>query len=319
MNAENGKMFRTALSGYNKDDVNRYILEVDRKNREEKDRLAKDIEDMGKFNVELAAKNEQLTEQNGETAARLAELEAEVARLTQENAAKDEAIRDITKRHDFYKVQTDAQNEALAKAKDEKNALNDRVAVLTAESRSKDEQIKANAEKYAADLETLRKAYEAEITEIRNAARVDDGVAYKLDMYDKISSQIGDILINANRNSDDIITTAKREAEQILKHTRTDASDDAERMRRGISASADTAIREIREEFSGSLGSCVSEIQTCLTELQYETNALLSLLQQKQTDINERLDFYHSNISEAVKARLETLHAETNDIIGRKE
>ncbi len=315
MNAENGRMFRSALSGYNKDDVNRYILETDRRYKEEKDKLAKDIEDMGRFNVELASKNEALTEQTAAGTARIAELEAEVARLTEEAKATEETLRDITKRHDFYKAQTDAQNDALAKAKDEKTSLNDKIAALTEEGRKKDEQLKANAEKYAADLATLRQAYEDEIKTAKDSAKVGDDVSYKLDMYDKISSQIGDILINANRNADEILTTAKREAEKLLRDANTEATENATRMKTDISASADRTMREIREEFAGSMAGCASEIQTCITELQYEANALLALLQKKQAEVGERLEFYNTGVAEMIKERLGELDSDCDHII----
>ncbi|MBE6599547.1 MAG: hypothetical protein E7638_08910 [Ruminococcaceae bacterium] len=316
MSTENGKMFRSAISGYNKDDVNRYILESDKQFREEKEKLTKDIEDMGRFNVELAEKNDRLEEKSAEAVSRLAELEAEAARLKEEIGSLNETIRDLTKRHDFYKVQTEAQNETLTKAKAEKAALSEQIAALSEESRKKDAQIKGAAEKYAADLEVMRQAYEAELKQMKDAAKADDGVAYKLDMYDKISSQIGDILINANRNSDEIITTAKREAENILRQTNADAKGNAARMKENISHSSDRAIRELRGEFTGSMNNCVGEIQTCMTELRYEADSLLSLLEKKQAEIAERIDFYSAGLTEAVADRLKALDTEYSGIIG---
>lgn len=333
MNAENGRMFRSALSGYNKDDVNKYILDTDLKNRETLDKLNRDVEDMRKLNIALVDKNEQLEAKNAEQSIRIAELEAEIERLVAENKTQADSIQDITKKHDFYKAQTEAQNEVITRLRDEKASLNETVEVLSGESRSKDEQIKANAEKYAADIETLRAAYEAEMEQVKNAAKTDEGVAYKLDMYDKISSQIGDILINANRNSDEIISSAKREAEKILLK----ANEEAERLKSewnavaetrkaeaevkshnvqvGISTSANNALREIKEEFAGSMNNCVKEIQTCITEMQYETNALMSFLEQKQAEMNDRIEFYHSNVSDSVEEKLIALDSECSEII----
>ena len=328
MNAENGKMFRSALSGYNKDDVNRYILETDRKYREEMDKLNRDVEDMGKINIGLADKNEKLEEKNAEITTRLAEMEAELAELKTEKKTLMESVQDLTKKNDFYKAQTEAQNEVLTKSREEKNVLAEKVEALTSESRNKDEQIRLNAEKYAADIETLRKAYEEEIRQIKDAAKADEGVAYKLDMYDKISSQIGDILINANRNSDDIITAARMESEKILlkandeaerlrlecgaeaEKRRAESEENARRVQNGIAVSAGRVLDEIRDEFAGNMNNCVKEIQTCIADMQYETNALMALLQQKQEEMNERLEFYHVSVSDTVEGKLADLRSE---------
>lgn len=313
--ADNGKMFRTSISGFNKDDVNRYILEMDRKNKEKTDKLTKDLEDMTQNNRQLSETIAEMENANAQQNSKLAELEAEIARLQEENKAQAESLADITKRHDFYRIQTEAQNEALTKAKEERTALTERVDALTEESRTKDAQIKANAEKYAADIETLRSAYENEIKQIKDAAKVDDGVAYKLDMYDRISSQIGDILINANRNSDEIITAAKNEAEKLISQTNANAEESAKKMRDGIKSCAENTMDELKNEFSSNVSSCVREIQTCITDIQYETNALLSFLNQKQNEMNERIDFYHNNISESVEGKVNSLDMQCTAII----
>lgn len=301
MATENGRMFHSSISGYNKDDVNRYILEMDRKNKEKTDKLSEDLDKMNKLNAELTEKNEKADADIAEATARLAILQAELDQLKEENKSLSENLQDLTKRHDFYKLQTEAQNEALAKAKDENALLN--------------EKIKDAAEKYAADVETLRSAYEGEIKEIKNTAKIDDGIAYKLDMYDKISSQIGDILINANRNSDEIITSAKNEAAKILTQTNDNATANARRMKDGIVTCAAETLGEIKNDFNSNMSGCVKEMQTCLKEIEYETNALVALLNKKHEEMTARIDFYHSNISDSVNGRLDSMNTRCGDII----
>ena len=134
-------------------------------------------------------------------------------------------------------------------------------------------------------------------------------------------------------NSDEIISSAKREAEKILLK----ANEEAERLKSewnavaetrkaeaevkshnvqvGISTSANNALREIKEEFAGNMNNCVKEIQTCITEMQYETNALMSFLEQKQAEMNDRIEFYHSNVSDSVEEKLIALDSECSEII----
>ncbi len=313
--AENGKMFRTSISGYNKDDVNRYILDMDRKNREKTEELTKKADDLLKTNEELTAKVDLLEQNNTDSAEQLRALEEELNRLKEENKAQAESIEEITKRYEFCRIQTEAQNEALAKAKEEKTALNEKIETLTEESRAKDAQIKANAEKYAADIETLRSAYDNEIKQVKDSAKVDESVAYKLDMYDRISSQIGDILINANRNSDEIISSARTEAEKLLTHAKTEAAESSARMQDGIRSCADRAMDEMKDEFTSNMTNCVKEIQTCITDIQYETNALLSFLNRKQTEMNERIEFYHGNLSDTIGGKLQEMENRCSGIV----
>ncbi len=313
--AENGRMFRTSISGYNKDDVNRYIIETDRKNREQTDELTKKTEELTKANTELTKKAETLEQNNAESADRLLALEEELNRLKEENKAQAASIEEITKRYEFCRIQTDAQNEALAKAKEERERLNRQIEALTEDSHGKDLQIKQNAEKYAADIETLRSAYEKELAQIKDAAKVDESVAYKLDMYDRISSQIGDILINANRNSDEIISAARSEAANLLTRTNTEAAENSARMKDGIRGCADQTVNELKNEFTSNIGSCVKEIQTCITDMQYETDALMAFLNRKQTEINERLEFYHGSLTENIDGKLQSMEAECRAVI----
>lgn len=332
MNAENGKTFRSALSGYNKEDVNRYILDTDLKNRETVDKLNRDIEDMGKINIELVEKNERLEAQNAERTVAAAAMEAEIERLKKEVAAQTENLADMTRKCDFYKAQSEAQREVCDRLREEKNVLAQKTEALTDELSSRDEQIKANAAKYASDMETLKTAYEAEIEQIKASAS-DESVAYKLDMYDKISSQIGDILINANRNADDIISSAKQEAERILARTEEEVSSrkvECEKavelqqkkteahfrnVRSGISSSAERTLSALRDEFSGNMNNCVREIQTGISEMQYQMNALMSFLKQKQEELNERIEFYHGGVSDSVDERLNVMQKECDDIV----
>jgi len=45
-------------------------------------------------------------------------------------------------------------------------------------------------------------------------------------------------------------------------------------------------------------------------DMQYETNALMALLQQKQEEMNERLEFYHVSVSDTVEGKLADLRSE---------
>lgn len=315
MSTDNGKMFRSALSGYNKDDVNRYILDMDRKNKEKSDAMTKELDDMGKANAALSEDKARLEEKITETTARLTEQEGEIARLKEEINRMTEKVGDMTEQLRLSEEQAEAKSGELTKVKAENAELSSKYAALIEESRDKDAQIKANAEKYAADLETMRAAYENELKKVSEATKVDEGVAYKLDMYDKISSQIGDILINANRNSDEIITSAKNEAEKLLNEANAKANEFSQKMHAGIHRSSVQTLNELKDEFDANVENCVKEIQTCITEIQYEANALMSFLSKKQAEMNERIDFCHSNISDTIAGKLDGLTEQCSSII----
>ncbi len=317
--ADNGRMFRTSISGYNKDDVNRYILEVDKKNKETAESLKNEISALSAENETASAALRQAETEKAELAARIAELEEEILRLQEEQKAQSERIDSMMAEHTVCETQLAEQNSALSEMKEENAVLIGKLDTLSSESAAKDALLKAAAEKYAADLETLRSAYEGEIKAAKEAAKPDESAAYKLDMYDRISSQIGDILINANRSSDEIVTAARTEAEKLLSRTTADAAARSTRMREGIHNCAVQTLARLKEDFVSNMTNCAGELQTCIKEIQYETEALMAFLTRKQSEMSERIEFYYGAASDTVEHKVETMAEECGSIISQEQ
>lgn len=313
--ADNGKMFRTSISGYNKDDVNRYILEIDKKSKETAETMSSEIKALTAETESLSLSLRKTVEENAELSAKLTELQEELDNLQAKLQAKSAENEEISKEYKACKTLLKEKNTALSAASVENTSLKQRLDSLTANVSAKDTQLKAAAEKYAADLETLRTAYETELTAAREAAKPDESAAYKLNMYEKISSQIGDILINANRSSDEIISSARAEAEKLLTQTNDEASERSRRMRTGIHGCVSEAVTELKEEFLSSMTNCTGELQTCMKEIQYETDALMAFLTRKQEEMTERIEFYYGTVSESIDEKLNNMDSRCSGII----
>ena len=168
-------------------------------------------------------------------------------------------------------------------------------------------------------LDSERKPSKEEIKAAKEAAKPDESAAYKLDMYDRISSQIGDILINANRSSDEIVTAARTEAEKLLSRTTADAAERSTRMREGIHNCAVQTLARLKEDFVSNMTNCAGELQTCIKEIQYETEALMAFLTRKQSEMSERIEFYYGAASETVEHKVETMAEECGSIISQEQ
>lgn len=387
MNTAGGKKFRNAINGYNKEDVNQYIMEADRQVRdsleetedrlraaegenrkltEERDTLKGQLEDLSKEKAAMASdwaeekarlekaaadsaeKAERATKAweemtaQAEEKAREAEREREKAEALEKSLAEYQAS--LAGLETMGKEEAEAlrrENEGLKAEKEllqkESAEAKDRAEGLAKALAEREKAFRAAEEQHTTEIVAQRAQYEAELRTVREAAKSMEGAAYKLDLYDKISSQIGDILISANRNSDDIISSAKQEAERILLRAneeagalRTACEAETEReknalalwsrdVRAGLSDAANLVLKEIREELAGCLSGCVRETQTCVTEMQYEGNALLAVMEQKQAEINEKLDFYGTSAADKVKEKLMTLEETCDSLLREPE
>ncbi|MBO4931709.1 MAG: hypothetical protein J6I42_05950, partial [Clostridia bacterium] len=181
MNKETIPMFRSALGGFNRDDVTNYIKETDQKHADELAEMTALLEEAQRSYEELSAKNKELSAQldtvqtkNYDLTLRLDEVTAQRDESLKENEQSTATFRDL--RYSLDKAEADI-----------------RELTETAEARAKE---------WAKEKEDfLRQIDELKTAAVEPEYDPDDhnSPAYKLEMYDKISAQLGDILINANR------------------------------------------------------------------------------------------------------------------------
>ncbi|MBE6564121.1 MAG: hypothetical protein E7655_02440 [Ruminococcaceae bacterium] len=166
--------FRTAFRGYSKEDVNRYIEEVNRRFADAEKELKQEIQS-------LTASNEALSTSLSEKEQALTDLAEESRLLREKLTAEEEAFRNHIA----------SENDAIILA------LNETIDTLKKEN----EELKSGLLAAQSEQEMLAKAVTS--TEIDRE---------KANMYDKVSSQIGMLMVNANATKEAIIADAIEKA-----------------------------------------------------------------------------------------------------------
>lgn len=228
-------------------------------------------------------------------------------------------LTELRKEADFYKAESQAQLNSIAALKSEKESLLKKIS-------DSDQSI---AEK-TAEIDDLR----IKLTEVNNKLNDKseensdtdkndtDSDAYKLSMYNKISAQLGDIIIKANRNADEIISKAKCEAEEIKIKSETEAEqkrnecsaaiskikseteEEAAYIRERLSFVAEDLLSHVSADLHGSIESCVREISTYISDMQYEIKSLLTKISSRSDEMDERISYYQSCVADGIDKRL---------------
>jgi hypothetical protein len=291
-NAASGKnsmAFRNSIGGFNKDDVNNYILRMNRDFKE------KELD----YKDELDNLREQLNINDKDTKKQLDEKNEQIAVLESHNTYLESA------------------NIALGDAKKENADLSDALSALEEKLAAADKIIveqRGLIEKQALDLDTLtaaktsaEKTAEAlseelgQLTDSNESAS--DEVIEKAHRYDQISRQIGDIVINANKTADEIIERANDRADRVVKS----AEDEADSRRKYIADMSEQILAKFSADLRTVSDQCVSELSTTLNDLQYDSAALAADFDKKNRLIAEKIAAYKNSLSDALKAELVSL------------
>ncbi len=289
----NAKMFRNSISGYNREDVNKYIKETDVAHAEETAALKSELEALGEKLGDALARIETLDSEK-------ASLEGEIEALRAGEAEINAKLEGIRKEADFYKAESQAQLAVIATLKGEKADL-------------------------ASELDELKAACNSHgdaLTDEELAAMDKESVEYKLGMYNKISAQLGDIIINANRTADEIVAKAKAKATELrtaaereiaqkktecsseIARIKSETEEEAAYTRKRISTVAEDILSRASSELQGSIDSSVREVSTYVSDLQYEIKSLMTKISKRSDEMYDRIGYYQSCVSEGVDKRL---------------
>ncbi|MBQ4354801.1 MAG: hypothetical protein IJC71_07885 [Clostridia bacterium] len=386
-----GKVFRTQISGFNKNDVNNYIKETDEKHTAECASLREEIAGLTeKAEQALASLSEvekQLADAQSaadELRAKLTQKESELTETSASLVSAQKELAEFQKATAFYKSESETQIRVMASQKEEIKTLTDKLeaeqkqsadelaaqkervsalenkaaGLLTlvsekdqqfTEMDNRMQQLAAEAEQLKAAKDALLQQNDALSEEIRNlreeaekAAQFDENTddknspAYKIGMYDKISSQLGDILITANRDADDLLTAAKEEAERMrsevdyecetkraecdaaISRIKTETEEEAAYIRERLSQTANELLTTVSSDLHGSIENCVREINTSFTDIQYEFRTLLSRIANRSSEMNDRVNYYQSCVSDGIEEKLAAMDEKYGNVHSKK-
>ncbi len=254
----NGKnvAFRSALSGYNREDVNRYILEMNRDFEERENSIKEASESQSAQLEEMHALIDSLRKEKEEAEAVIAVLRENTDQLKEENTALKERLQNAESRVDILSGQVDAAEKESAS-------------------------LRSELVKRTQDTEASAKSLK----------------------YDQISSQIGDIMINANSSAEQIIAAANTEAGRIVAET----EEEAIYIRTRLSDTADEMLSGISERLHLSTENCLSELMSALREMRDSTDALLHDFEKRNLEMSEKINCYHAGVSDTVTKALKEM------------
>ncbi|MBR4959986.1 MAG: hypothetical protein IKY52_03725 [Clostridia bacterium] len=327
------KKFRNAVGGYNKEDVNAFIKEMDLQNGAVLAEKETALQEAADTEAALRSDLDSLQNRCAELSETLTAAQTDADKLKINLAEKDAVIEDLQKRLGIYRSQTEAQTEALERVRSEKDKAEKAAAdlqVRLAESAAELERCRTETESRVQELEAALTSEKAradeEIARFQASFTEDeDSTGYKIRMYDKISGQIGDILLDANRNADEILSSAQEDAERIrtestekmqkdraelqaeLSKLREDAQKEAQHIRDRLSQTAETLLKDISGEMHINIDNCIKELAVCMTEVEYDAETMLQSMQKRCREMNDRIQYYQGCVQDSITAKLQDM------------
>lgn len=270
--------FRTSMSGFKKEDVNNYILKMNKDFREKEAEYKNEIEQL----TLDAEKTADILIQSERLNAEINELQSVIRKISAEKISLELKL-----------SESDNSGEIIER-------LNQTIS---------DEIEKSSAcEKIIAEqrdiIDLLKDEIEALKREKNNApAKEDDEIVEKSQRYDEVRKQIGDILITANKTSDEIIEKASLKADDIIDLAKADAG----QKRKYISDTTYEILKNFKNDFNYTSQQCLNDITFSLNEVRNETAALLSEMEKRNKDLSDKIAYYGSLLNDSIKENLDYL------------
>lgn len=222
---ENMPTFRTAIGGYNKEDINNYIREI-----------------------------------NADFLTATREFEDRINSLEKALRERDDNLSELKKEIDLLSADKKAAEEADALV----TALRERCDTMA------DEVAKLKEDKLASDLREEASARRIEelqgiIDELRQQEE-DGELSHKAEMYDKMSGQLGRVMLDARENAGEIVAQAQKNAAAVRAEAETalsEAEGEAERIIKGAEserACTEDKLRRLKAEFGRSAAEIAENI-----------------------------------------------------------
>ncbi len=218
--------------------------------------------------------------------------------------------------------------EEKSKKAEELTAEVEKLAAELSDAKTQAEEAKAKAEELAAALTEAKRALSeseaviASQTELIDSLKKDaeaheaDGTEKdaeterKAELYDGVSSQLGDILITANKSADEIIEAANKKAESII----AEAAESAKESRGAFAVAMDECSRTFRERTDAVSSGCCGDINDELCRIREAVDRALLQLQKSSLCIAEKTEQAKASLDAELKASLGVLDAKIAEI-----
>lgn len=298
--------FREALRGYNHEDVHNYIIDLNRRCSESEaeceSRLRRAQEELSDLKIRLDATEKSCSDLR--------------SALDKAVSAKESAEKLVA---NF--------NENLTSANEELQSMREKIVVLTSrldeETQRADEAVESVENAKSEAYQKARVELEASVSDAVSDP-VDSEKDNKAALYDNMSRQLGNILLDARANAEGIVARAKERAdrmaadaaallaaaEQKAQQRVIDAEEDAARTRTAAASEAEA----LRGETEAQMARAKERFNDTLTQLNKQTGSEYRLLLQTAqrnlsatvTDITSQLDSICKRLTEESRSSLVT-------------
>lgn len=264
-------VFRNAVGGYNKNDVNEYLVRISAEIMEREEAAAERVKRAEKENAEYIERLAELEEKLSSLAAQIEEKENEITRLSEEKTERD--------------VTEDTVSEDLGESLDAKEAL---IAEQFEEIDSLREE-NLNLKEALSCAENDKAGYEE--------------LAKKAALYDKTSANIGEAIISANKTAEEILSSAREEArilceraEKELEEKRKALEESSKRAMESIFGKLALAASEGRKDISASSAYACRVLEKAIEDIELKTG-----------NSEAKLKNYQESIWRSIKDELDVL------------
>lgn len=274
-------IFRSSVGGYNKTDVNEYLLRLVGEFNEKEEELKKKAERAEKEIKALEEKVDELKASLDEQKSCLAQKTEETDKLTLE---KEELEAELTA----------LQKESAMEQNEKANEQDAVIAKQFEEIDSLRTELEATKEKL-----TLAVNESAEFAELARKAQI----------YEKTSANIGEAIISANKTAEEIIAAAKEEARLLSEETQSELDE----KRRIFDENARLALESIFGKLVAAASENRKEIAGASNYAHQVIEKAFSDIKSRNDGVNARLKSYEESLWKSIKGDLSQVNASRSE------
>ncbi len=271
------RLFRSSVRGFNKNDVNSYIVST---------------------NNEFSARETAL---NAEIASLKHKLSVSAERLN-EAVVASQNIQELEKALNETKNRLENTESELASAKESVERLENELKTSGEER----EALKVRVRELEESIESREAECAEKTTSYEPCANADE----KSKMYDELSRNIGEIMLNANRNAERIVRDAELRA-NTLTSGGLERTDNAKKQ---LTLVTGRAVAAMKKSAIRNADSYIREFKQYTENVAKSSRALSSELERKYAELSARADALGNELEEAMKAVIRDYDRKCNAI-----
>lgn len=283
-------IFRNSLNGYNKSDVNNYLIKI---NGEFSQREEAAKERAEKAETALRASEEH----SNELALQIESLKAELDQKKSEISAM------IEEKNNASNAENELIYELRERAETAEESLREQESVIASQF-AQIEKLQEGLNSATEDGARIKAENEEELAELKRKAQ----------LYEKTSANIGDTILSANKTAEEIIASAKEEARLLRESAEREASEKIEMVSFNIRRAEDSIWSKMKEASEES----IAEITDSSEFARKIMEKALVEINRRNEEARHRIKINRETVSKRVKIDMDSIgkHDTTAEISG---